>query len=794
MDWRLILALTFLLGGALRFYHASQLYSVYLPRVDQEEGYYETGISLLSGHSLGLIPDFRPSAFRAPVYPVFIALIESAWTHPHPGHIRWAQALISLLNVAMVFALAAELASPWAGVFAAALTALDLNQILGVSSLNVHVFYAFPILALCGALLIWMKRRDAPSGALLGFILGLSLMTRSAHFPFPLMLAGAYLFWWRFPETFGARFKRLSWVGAVTLLTLSPVIARNYAQFDKFILLDSYKGSYILLTSSAGPATTTTVEQALDVAESMEPGFRARNLSEGPLHDALLSFALRNMCAHPAAYAWYCVQRFFLFWGGLWLPCLLALSALLLDRKNQRLQGAALVATAFSGYAVAGGAPEYRVAVVPALFVIAGCGLEALTRRFGTRKSPELSFVRPVFTGAFVLLAAVYAGLVVYMILEVNSFHPGVKESPRTHRDGRANEILRLAAVSTTRQSPALETYLLALGRRTASLAILGDFEQARRDLAHARLGLALMQDAVSRRRVERVIEDEALELKSRTVLTEDDLIRGALASADVVTTARGVVGRLLAAGKTEDALKLTDSLVTATAKSKPAVKAGALLVRTRVFLELRRLVRAEADLQHALTEEANNTEARLLLGGLLLAEKRLPQALETLEGKAWPSPGAEAQRRALKAVVLTRLARDGEAAAALASALQLEPHRACAPIGGVERSTLSPDFFNACIARLPGDASLLVDRAVARYLNKDAPGAEMDLRSALRLKPDFLEATLSLATLLAGAGRNSEALQLMTTALAKADSRKAEPVYLQAASLRARLANDLHP
>ena len=66
----------FLLGGALRFYYASRLYSVYLPRVEQEEGYYEAGVSLLSGHSLGLIPDFRPSAFRAPNFlEVFFQMI-----------------------------------------------------------------------------------------------------------------------------------------------------------------------------------------------------------------------------------------------------------------------------------------------------------------------------------------------------------------------------------------------------------------------------------------------------------------------------------------------------------------------------------------------------------------------------------------------------------------------------------------------------------------------------------------------------------------------------------------------
>ena len=550
-DWRLLAALALLLGGGLRAYHARSLYPVYLPHVEQEEGYYEAGMSLLRGHALGLIPDLRPSAFRAPFYPAFIALVEGAWSHPHPGHVRLAQAVLSALDVALVFGLAAAISGPGAGLLAASWAALDLDQILGVSALNVHGFYAFPILALCAALLLWLERRGALAGCLLGFILGVSLLTRSAHVPFPLLLAGAYLFWWKFPESLDVRFRRLALVGAVALLTLSPMAARNYIQFKKFILLDAYKGSYILLTSSSGPHLTTTVDQALDVAESIEPGFRARNLGEGELHGALISLALRNMRAHPLAYAWYCPQRFFLFWGGLWLPCLLALAALRLDRENKRLQATALVAAAFSGYAVAGGAPEYRAAVVPALLALAGCGLQLLGQRFRGWKAARAqpTGLPPVFLASFGALALVYAGLVVFLFLEVRAHRPGLPEDPRTHRDGRANEVLKLAADSTTRSSPALEAYLDALGQRSVALTALRDFDAARR-AGEARRRSPLLADPAARRNVLKGLEFASLHAGSDLGPDGEDLRRAALASADALTAGQRSAGVHLNAGR----------------------------------------------------------------------------------------------------------------------------------------------------------------------------------------------------------------------------------------------------
>ena len=280
-------------------------------------------------------------------------------------------------------------------------------------------------------------------------------------------------------------------------------------------------------------------------------------------------------------------------------------------------------------------------------------------------------------------------------------------------------------------------------------------------------------------------LEFASLQLQARTSgLTEEDLRRAALASADAMTAGRRSAWVHLNAGRSKEALTLADGLVRALSKEAPALRARALVVRGQLNLELRRFGAAEKDLRKALAEDPRCAGASVLLGGVLLQEGNLPAALEALGPPKTDEPGSEAERRALRSIILGRLGRGGEAARELAAALSGEPRRACGPLSGVDRSSLPLGFFDACLSRIADDATLFVDRGVARFLSKDAAGAEADFRAGLRLKPDSLEAAMSLASLL-GAGRRAEALPVMEAALARAEARKAEAVYRRAASLR---------
>ncbi|HEX4046415.1 MAG TPA: glycosyltransferase family 39 protein, partial [Elusimicrobiota bacterium] len=252
------------LGGLLRLYYVRSTAALYHVSGDGEEGYYETASALLQLHTLSPgIPDTHPSAFRGPIYPVFIALVESPFAHPHPRQVRMAQVALGLLEIAAAFALGRFILSPLAGLLAALWIAVDLNLVLSAASLNVHAFYGFCMLALAVAAVLWVETRSVASTVVFGWLLAITLLCRSAHYPLPLLFLAAYLLWWRFPDR---RWKVVGVMAASTALFLSPMVARNAVQFKRFILLDTYKGSYIFLQSTMGGYVNTTVGQAMDSA------------------------------------------------------------------------------------------------------------------------------------------------------------------------------------------------------------------------------------------------------------------------------------------------------------------------------------------------------------------------------------------------------------------------------------------------------------------------------------------------------------------------------------------------
>ncbi len=188
----LLLALGLVLtGGIMRFQQAYAYRNVYMPDAMMEEGYYEAAIGLLSYQSFGVgAPDPQPRSWRGPIYPVFIALIESLSPNPNPGRVRLAQAALSSLSILLIFALGYAIYSPAAGLLAASRIALDPGQIDAVTSLNIHGFYSF---------LLWNERPTPKSTALAGDFLGVTLLCRSAHFFLIPLFAAAMWSWRPFP-------------------------------------------------------------------------------------------------------------------------------------------------------------------------------------------------------------------------------------------------------------------------------------------------------------------------------------------------------------------------------------------------------------------------------------------------------------------------------------------------------------------------------------------------------------------------------------------------------------------
>lgn len=373
------LAVPLIAGGALRFWFAASNYGVAYPDLARDESYYETGVSALSCGVSAIPPEQTPSSHLAPGLPALAAAVEAPFARPSPGRVRLAQAALSTWEIALAYFAGAAALSPLAGLIGACALAFDPGQVALVAALNVHVLYSFGLLLLAAAGLRWLARRDARSALHLGFALAFSLLCRVVHFAFPALLLAASALW----RGRGAPgFKRAAQAALAAFLFLAPFALRNGLQLGRWSPFDG-KGAYLLLAGTAGRGDQATIAQALDDAERLSPGFRARGLQGEALERELTRLAAAEIARDPLRWLGFCARRFALFWGGLWPYWSLSLLALLAERRARGLQLLGLAAAALSGYAIAGGAPVYRAAAVPLLCVLAGTGAAALLAQIG---------------------------------------------------------------------------------------------------------------------------------------------------------------------------------------------------------------------------------------------------------------------------------------------------------------------------------------------------------------------------------------------------------------------------
>jgi len=188
------------------------------------DGYAHYGLlaqSLTSGHGYAF-PGGPPTAFRVPLYPMFLALVTGGAGSPWPAII--GQALASSITVVFAGLIAWRLASPAAGLIAATITALFPYS--AWHDLTLQESGLFAALTACATWLL--IEADARRGVVwplaAGVALGLAMLSRSTLLPFvPLAL-----FWLALPRSGKWRPLPAVLAAAALVLTLSPWLAWSH--------------------------------------------------------------------------------------------------------------------------------------------------------------------------------------------------------------------------------------------------------------------------------------------------------------------------------------------------------------------------------------------------------------------------------------------------------------------------------------------------------------------------------------------------------------------------------------
>ncbi len=255
----------------------------------------------------------------------------------------------------------------------------------------------------------------------------------------------------------------------------------------------------------------------------------------------------------------------------------------------------------------------------------------------------------------------------------------------------------------------------------------------------------------------------------------------------------RALISLALKNGRQRTALGYADRLVSDCAGFSRRERARARAERARIELELSEYAKAEEDLREA-ARLAPDCGTALMLAEALNLMGKPAEALSALTDRQALLDGAPARDRArwfaARGVLRLELHDDEGARADLAQAIDADAATAC--LGGpvvAPRGSVGVPYFDVCVTRYPDEASLWRDRGVARFVSTgDSEGAQADFREALKIRPDSLEAALSLAALLEQSKRGAEALAILDGALAKAGAMKKAPAYAAASTMANRL------
>ena len=385
-----LLTAALIIGGVLRLGAAWFYARTPLSSGGDDVQYHELADNLEYGR--GYLLDGRPSAYRAPLYPLWLAGVMAVSGSRAPGFARFAQALLSLLTIWVAYRIGRELHSERAGAWAALLLALCPEQILLPTSLYCESVYALLVLLVAWALVRLRKKPETASAAWAGAALGLSLLMRSTLALVPLFFAPRKL-------------KQVLLLLACAVLPLTPWIARNALRFGKLIPFESGVAGPVIWYASQGDIFAPGDETSVEPMKSMYAG-----LPPTEWDSFALRLARQEIAAHPIRYVKTSLQRTFALWtdsytcyllhdhqdlagymeaGNHWsrvywpdmaLKLALALLAGLgcwLERKRAGVLAVACLILYFNVYALGTVFARFAAPITPLFCVLAGLGLVA---------------------------------------------------------------------------------------------------------------------------------------------------------------------------------------------------------------------------------------------------------------------------------------------------------------------------------------------------------------------------------------------------------------------------------
>ena len=344
-------------------------------------------------------PANEPTAHWSYLYTLYLAGVYAVVGH-HPLIARLIQVLLSGLNIWFAYRIGRRLFGEWAGITAAALTAVYAYFIFFNATLMTQTFY---ILAVLAAIELTLELVDNPTRRgwiLLGVTIGIGALVRQTLLIFaPLLFLWIILNKWQ-QVRWGDVFLSLIVIG----LFILPWTAYNYLTFHDFLLLNSNGGYWFY--SSNHPAQGTTFDQnfAAPLPEYL------KGLGEPAEDRALYREGLGFIAADPTRFLLLSLSRVQVyFWiapseqstflsnlgriGSFTLYLPFMLYGIFLSLRSWRVCMPLYLYVAFDTMLslTTWAAPRYRLPSDAIMMVFAGMAIITLAMQIKMRFSPALS-------------------------------------------------------------------------------------------------------------------------------------------------------------------------------------------------------------------------------------------------------------------------------------------------------------------------------------------------------------------------------------------------------------------
>ena len=283
-----------------------------------EQHYHALALNLLHGHGFAWEPG-NLTSIRPPLYPAFVALVWRLTGTESLLVIRFAQVVVALGNVYLVYRLGLLLFDRRVALLAAAGLCL-YPSLLGFSVfILTEVLFTFLLTSTVLGIAILLRKENTWVALGSGIALGLGALTRSVLWPFPAILCSFIFFAMR-----GSARRRL----LITLLVfmgyaavVGPWAIRNTQLQGVFTVVDTMGG----ITLRMGNYAYTPLNRAWDPVtlhgdKSIFQDLRAEHpnilsWTEGQKEKWALRNALVYMLEHPGVTIQRSIVKFGNFWG-----------------------------------------------------------------------------------------------------------------------------------------------------------------------------------------------------------------------------------------------------------------------------------------------------------------------------------------------------------------------------------------------------------------------------------------------------------------------------------------------